>query len=190
MMWAEDAIKKLVADHKFESVLDIGCGDGSHSDYFKSHNKQVTSTDYNSRYPGCVVGDYNTIKFTQFDCVWVSHVLEHQLNVNLFLKKIKSELVDNGIICVTVPPLKNEIVGGHVSIWNAGLLLYNLVLAGFDCKNCSIKSYGYNISVIARSGNFSLPDLKYDSGDIDRLRPWLPSFCKERFNGIVDEWNW
>jgi hypothetical protein len=68
--------------------------------------------------------------------------------------------------------------------------VYNLVLAGFDCKNCSIKSYGYNISVIAYAGNFCLPNLKYDSGDINKLKSWLPEFCNEKFNGNISQWNW
>lgn len=190
MMWATDAIEKLIKDFRFDTVLDVGCGNGDHSEYFKLNHKDVTSTDYDSKYTNCIIGDYNNLVFGQFDCIWVSHVLEHQLNVNNFLKKIRSESKENGIICITVPPLKHEIVGGHVSLWNAGLLIYNLVLAGFDCKNCSVKSYGYNISVIANAGDLSLPHLKYDSGDIDRLKPWLPEFCNEKFNGNIAEWNW
>ena len=79
---------------------------------------------------------------------------EHQVNPNLFLKKIFNDLKEGGVLAITVPPLKHEIVGGHVTLWNAGLTMYQLVLAGFNCKNISIKSYGYNISVVLKKKVF------------------------------------
>jgi hypothetical protein len=184
------AAEKLIESYDFHTLLDVGCGDGAHSDFFKKNNKIVTSTDYQSNYSKCIIGDYNLLNFEEHDCLWVSHILEHQLNANNFLKKIRKDTKNEGIVCITVPPLKNNIVGGHVSLWNAGLLLYHLVLSGFDCKDCSIKKYKYNISVIARAANFEIPKLNYDSGDITLLNPWLPEFCDEGFNGDIDEWNW
>jgi hypothetical protein len=87
---------------------------------------------------------------SRFDCVWASHVLEHQLNVGLFLRKIFEVANEGAAVCVTVPPSQPKILGGHVSFWNAGLLLYNLVHAGFDCRDASVLRYGYDISVIIR----------------------------------------
>jgi hypothetical protein len=184
------AAEKLIESYDFHTLLDVGCGDGVHSDFFKKNNKIVTSTDYQSNYLKCIIGDYNLLNFEEHDCVWASHVLEHQLNTNNFLKKIRKDTKSEGIVCITVPPLKHNIVGGHVSLWNAGLLLYHLVLAGFDCKNCSIKKYKYNISIIAKAAVFEIPKLNYDSGDINLLKPWLPNFCEEGFDGDTDEWNW
>lgn len=187
---AGDAVEKLLSNYNFSTVLDIGCGTGTHSTIFKNYKKKVTSTDYYKRFPEVVEGLYQDLIFQPHDVTWASHVLEHQLNVNTFLKKVRKETKVNGYTCITVPPLKHSIVGGHVSLWNAGLLLYNLVLAGFDCSNASIKKYGYNITVIAQAKDFSLPKLSYDSGDITLLKPWLPKFCEEGFNGDIDEWNW
>lgn len=187
---SEEAIKKIVKDFDFETILDIGCGDGCHTRFFKDHGKIVTSTDYVSRFDGVIEGLYDELKFDAHDVTWVSHVLEHQLNVNSFLRKVRSETRTGGIVCVTVPPLKHSIVGGHVTLWNAGILMYNLVLAGFDCSHAKIKKYGYNITVIAKAETFDLPKLNYDSGDITLLKPWLPDFCHERFNGDISEWNW
>ena len=116
--------------------------------------------------------------------------MEHQLNVNHFLKKIFSCLKDDGILAITVPPLKEEIVGGHVSLWNAGLLLYNLILAGFNCKDASVKSYGYNISVIVKKKKAKLPNLKFDNGDIRDLAEFFPFNATEGFDGQIQEWNW
>lgn len=184
------AIEKLLSDYNFESVLDIGCGVGKHSEIFRNAGKRVTATDIADFYPDAVRGFYQDLKFEPHDVTWASHVLEHQLNVNQFLSKVRSETREGGYTCITVPPMKNSIVGGHVSLWNAGLLLYNLVLAGFDCKDARVKKYKYNITVIAQAKTFALPELHYDTGDIDRLKPWLPDFCQERFDGDIDEWNW
>ena len=76
--------------------------------------------------------------------------MEHQINVNSFLEKIRKDLKEDGFLCITVPPAKHKMVGGHVTIWNPLLLIYNVVLAGFDCKNVAVKKYDYNISLFLR----------------------------------------
>jgi len=37
-----------------------------------------------------------------------------------------------------------------LTLWNGGLLLYHLVLAGQDCADAVVASYGYNIAVIVK----------------------------------------
>jgi len=170
----------------FRSVLDVGSG-GVHADIFKNAGKEVTTINL---YNADVVGNYLHHDF-KVDCIWASHVLEHQPNPNLFLRKCFRDLNENGILAVTVPPLKHDIVGGHVTLWNAGILLYQLVLAGFDCAQASVKTYGYNISVIVKKKPFTMPKLSMDSGDIEKLYPYLP--IKEgldTFNGQIDEVSW
>lgn len=185
------AIKKLLSDYSFNTVLDIGCGDGTHTEIFREHNKTVTSIDLEPKMLGAIHGNYMRHDFAEQDCIWCCHVLEHQLNANAFLKKVHKELKDNGILAITVPPLKHEIVGGHVTLWNAGLLMYNLVLAGFDCSNIAIKTYGYNISVILKKKKISLPDnLHYDKADLEKLSHFFPDFVHQGFNGDIREYNW
>ncbi|MDO7172738.1 class I SAM-dependent methyltransferase [Mariniflexile sp. AS56] len=198
--FAGETLKKFITDFDFLTVLDIGSGEGKHSDMLKQNGKKVTSIDFgksiyfekrNDNHT-CVFGDYYTHDFgEQFDAIWASHVLEHQPNPNLFLKKIHNDLKEGGILAITVPPLKHEIVGGHVTLWNAGLLMYQLIMAGFDCSNISIKSYGYNISIILKKKSIaSYPDLSYDSGDILKLEKYFPMGTTEPFNGSIKELNW
>ena len=108
-------------------------------------------------------------------------------------------LIWGGVLAVTVPPYKPTIVGGHVSLWNAGLLLYRLVLAGIDCKDAHVKSYDYNISVIVeRKKDIDVTDrLSYDMGDIRAIREYLPSELKffpneydDPYYGNIKELNW
>lgn len=200
-----EALIKVISEYSFETVLDIGSGEGLHADYFERHNKKVTRVDlgdsiYFKKKPKQTIikGNYLDIKFeNQFDLIWVCHVLEHQLNVNFFLKKIKQDLKPNGVLCITVPPLKDRIVGGHLSLWNAGLLLYNLVLAGFNCEGARAKKYGYNISVILKNSDVELPNLEYDHGDINKLKHFFPKplynyseDMKEGFMGNIKYLNW
>lgn len=175
---------------QFDTVLDIGSGDGYHAKEFRKIGKNVVTLDIAP--PANFVADYMEInlKDFNFNLIWCSHTLEHQANPNLFLKKIFNELSDNGYLAITVPPLKHEIVGGHVTLWNMGILLYNLILAGFDCSEAKAKKYGYNISVIVRKKPAVLPRLKCDFGDIEVLSEFFPIPVHNGFNGDIEEINW
>jgi SAM-dependent methyltransferase len=169
----------------FHSVLDVGSG-GVHADILRDAGKDVTTINL---YDADIVGNYLHYDF-KVDCIWASHVLEHQPNPNLFLQKCFRDLNDDGILAITVPPLKHDIVGGHVTLWNAGILLYQLILAGFNCVKASVKTYDYNISVIVRKRPFDMPELKMDFGDIETLNPYFPMLAYNGFNGEIKELNW
>ncbi|GAF76880.1 unnamed protein product [marine sediment metagenome] len=108
-------------------------------------------------------------------------------------KKINFLLKENGILGIVVPPRKPSIVGGHFTLWNAGLLLYNLVMAGFDCSHyCKILQYDYNIGVIIKKKNIKKypANLSMDKGDIELLSYFFPFEVKHNFNGDIMKFNW
>jgi SAM-dependent methyltransferase len=183
-MWAIDAFQRLQHGYDFHTVLDVGCGSGEHASAFRALGKAVTCTDL------ATDGDYLDVELEPHDLVWCSHVLEHAPNTGLFLAKLVRDCRAGGILAITVPPLKPQIVGGHVSLWNAGLLMYRLALTGLDCRNARVKTAEYNVSVIVEKRLLPLPKLAWDSGDINSLRGHLPHWCIENFNGEVREWNW
>jgi len=189
-MFADQALQRLLKED-FETVLDIGCGKTKPATKeFRKHGKKVTSVDFFND-PEITQGDYNELPFNeQFDCIWASHVLEHQHNVQRFLRKINRDCKEGGWVAITVPPRKDEIVGGHVTLWNPGLLVYNLVLAGFNCRDCKIKMYDYNCSVIVKKKTADLGGLLYDNGEIQLLQRFLPPFFRHGVNGMIEEWNW
>lgn len=177
----------------FDTVLDIGSGVGWHAERMREAGKKVTEISLRPLRPGVInmrYEEFNLDRIMQFDCLWCCHCLEHQPNVNYFLTKMHHDLKPGGLLAVTVPPLKHQIVGGHLTLWNAGLLLYNLVLARFDCRLAMIKKSEYNITVIVRRKEIKLPELVYDSGDITALAPYLPPGLAEGFNGDIEELNW
>ncbi len=170
-MNGDKALERLLT-MPFESVLDVGSGDGRHAAVLASAGKDVTTI---SLQPGAMfVGDFLAYAGAPVDCIWACHVLEHQRNVGLFLDKCFGDLKDGGILAVTVPPQKPELVGGHLTVWTLGRLLYNLILAGFDCSKATVMEYGYNISVIVGKRKAELPKLKMDFGDIELLAPFFP----------------
>ena len=184
-MNADQALDKVLS-MEFQTVLDVGAG-GDHADTFRNNGKTVTTLNFTD---ADICSDFLTAKVGAYDLVWASHVLEHCPNPNLFLKKAYSCLNSGGILAITVPPLKHEIVGGHVSLWNPGLLLYHLVLAGFDCSEASVKEYGYNISVVLRKKQAKLPALSMDCGDIEKLARFFPFPAQHGFDGRLREINW
>ncbi len=186
-MRAQETFDALLS-RPFSDVLDIGSGDGTHALAFKDAGKRVTTI--NLYPPADYVGDYLGLVVRPHSCIWACHVLEHCPNPGLFLSKCFSDLKEGGWLAVTVPPRKDQIVGGHVTVWNAGLLLYNLILAGFDCREASVKSYGYNVSVIVQKRLARLPALKMDFGDIEALAEFFPMPVTHGFDGMVSEANW
>ncbi len=204
--FAEQALWRVLADYDFDTVLDVGGGAGEQAEIFIAFGKHVTSVDYGKsvyferRNPlrDVIVGDFNTLELPRrYDLVWCSHVLEHQLDAHRFLQRLHAATAEGGVLAITVPPAKSEIVGGHVSLWNAGLLLYRLVLAGFDCRQARVAQYGYNISVLLEKRSVQLPELAFDCGDLRRLRAWLPAALPYRpnalddpFDGDIERLNW
>jgi len=216
---AKQAIIKLIRDYSFDNVLDIGCGPKKHTKIFEHFNKKVVTCDMVEKHNPTFLDNFlnldNEIKNGSFDCIWASHTLEHQPNIAVFLKMIKEKLKDGGALAITVPPLKHQIVGGHVTLWNMGLLFYNLVAVGFDCSEAVGKFYDYDISVIVRKKDINWNDdkikkmeliystvddgvLTADGGDFYKLIkyfpkgiPWVPHGIDKSFNGaLVSVGNW
>jgi hypothetical protein len=197
-----EGFEKLVSEYEFEWVCDIGSGpEALHSQGFHGLGKMVQAIDHQmpaKDFPfPYVVNDYNRLENEpQYDCVWCSHVLEHQTNPGQFLQAIFTDLEDEGILALTVPPMRekartHELVGGHLTRWDAGLLCYNLVLAGFDCSQAIWKQYKYNITLIVEKKTIEYPQLHYDAGDIERLAKFMPEpFRTERCDGGITEWRW
>lgn len=164
-------------------VLDIGCGKGQHAEGFR---RVFAVQTVDLIHTADILGDYLDLRFlAPFDCIWASHVLEHQRNVGAFLDKCRKDLKEGGLLAITVPPRKDEIVGGHVTLWNSGLLLYNLILARFDCSEADVYVQDYDISVLVRKREIALPNLKMDNGDIDRLAAFFPFSVSEGFDGCA-----
>lgn len=155
----------------------------------------ISKNEYKHPLHSTIEGDFNkncSSLTNVFDAVWACHVLEHQRNVGLFLDNIHNILKPEGVLFVSVPPCKQSIVGGHLTVWNMGLLLYNLVLSGFNVKEGRFKKEGYNIFGVCKKSNIPIPKLNMDAGDLELLKEHWPTQypLKQNTSGIIDSINW
>jgi SAM-dependent methyltransferase len=183
--WGAHAALRMLSVHEFDTVLDIGSGEGEHKRFFEYFGKNVFSVDIVKT--ADYVGDFNQIHFDRkFDAVWCSHVLEHQRNVGFFLDKIFDVLIENGILAIVVPVHPRErLVSGHITSWSVPLLCYNLILAGFDCSEAEILST-YELSIIlkkrlAQHSELGKPSAHgADAGhEFDNLKSYFPFEAKQ-----------
>jgi hypothetical protein len=181
-----------------DTVLDIGAGGKMYTKMLQKRNFKVLTNGLRADHYD-FGGFYHEYDFPQkFNGLWARMILEHQLNVNLFLQKMHHDLLEGGALAIIVPPAKNEIVGGHVTLWNAGILLYNLVLAGFNCKDAMVRTNGYEISVVTKKISWTGEELSknivYDNGDIKTLSKFFPEIDGETvehgFDGAIGGLNW
>jgi SAM-dependent methyltransferase len=154
---AYEAVVELLNNLEFETLLDVGSGAGNHSAAFRWAGKLVTSLDVVDG--ADIKADLISADISGlFDVVFCSHVLEHQRNLGIFLDAVRRACKPDGIICITVPPeVAHHFVLAHPNQFNAGLLLYHLIMAGIDCSEASVLTYGYNVSVIVRNRSHPLP---------------------------------
>jgi SAM-dependent methyltransferase len=188
------ALHWLVENAEFQTVMDIGSGNGEYADELESRGKVVTRFDFGksraydaeTQLDKTVIGDFLTYEFERkFDCLWAAHVLEHTPEPQVFLRQMRKACKPDGWLAITVPPAKGELVGGHLTLWTPGMLLYHLILAGIDCSAAKVMRYGYSISVIVRnkSHDIDLSTLAWDLEDITRLAAAFPPGVRPRIDG-------
>ncbi len=117
-----------------------------------------------------------------YDGIWCSHVLEHIYDVHTFLSIIYKKLNVDGVLGLIVPPLKHNLVGGHINLFTPLTLVYNLILAGFDCSNpIAFGTLGYNNYIILKKkpSNISEIELISGKGDIEKLSHLFPYPVKQ-----------
>ncbi len=188
----------------FNRILDVGFGHGAASRFFRLKGKSVVAIDRDIKYrdaplevmkeAGIEIDESSFENFQpqgEIDAIWLSHVLEHTLDVGEFLRKSHSILSAEGWLFVMVPPFKHEVVGGHVTPgWNIGILMYVLLLSGFDIKNGHFVRHGYNICAFVQKGTVALPELCHDQGDIEKTQNLWPIEVRQGFDGNLTSVNW
>lgn len=197
-----EKIFKLFCTFPFKSVLDVGAGDAKSSLEFVKNRRQTDIIELSTSYyfkkkmknfNKIYIGDFVKKKFSKkYDAIYISHVLEHQENIKLFLDKVFSSLKKKGFLCIIVPPRKPFIISGHYNFFNQGLLCYRLVMSKFNCQKIKIITYDYNIGIILKKKEIKkFPKLRGDIGDLDKLKNYFPKKFRENrdflegFNGDI-----
>lgn len=202
---AQDALVKCLEDPKIQSVLDVGCGRGNAANIFAECGKEVTGIDFEKSdklSQKCkfelLIGDFEVYEFEKkYDLVWASHILEHQLEIKTFINKLFEVCKDGGKVAITVPESQpsGRVMAGHVTLWNAGMLLYCIIASGYDCRHAAVKTYAGNVSVIVPKERI---DYKGDYRDVSKLKEYFPKgldmganlWGDIQFDGNIKELNW
>ena len=150
ILYSHLTLLKLLKHFYFETVLDIGSHQQREARILRHVGKKVITVEIVPGYDSDYREDYLRIDFGQkFDAIWCSQVLEHQRNVGVFLEKIFNDLKESGVFALTVPfNLSPHLDFGHCNIFSPLIVLYHLVLAGFDCSRAAVKCYNNNIGII------------------------------------------
>ena len=165
------------------TVTDVGVGRGITSWVFLQRGYQVTGLSLKETSPTVFAHEKYThiqenlfdIDLPQADIVWASHVIEHMPNVGLFLEKCRSMTKIGGWFCVVAPSDPTSIiVDGHLTFWTPAHLIYNLVVAGFDCKDDVWHTDGRDIGLMVRRKDRPHIELNYDNGDLPALAAYFP----------------
>jgi SAM-dependent methyltransferase len=194
------AMLKLLKEHTFDSVLDIGCGDGREVELFRHVSSCVVgiNADPMPGFAADFLGDYMDYTAKEpFDVIWCSHVLEHIRNPGAFLEKIFRDLKDGGVLALSVPYHDfnagwDVLILGHHTRYHVPLLIYQLVSAGFDCRQLAYRVYCGQISVILQKAknNLRLETMAPFSAQVFE---WFPAAVQTK-NGIAhitaDRLNW
>lgn len=177
--------KHFVDNYEFDTVLDVGCGKGHLWPELKG--KDVTGVDIKPRKgKRKIQADFMEWDPPKtFDAVMCSHVVEHMPDTARFLTRLLGCVPEDGPFCIIWPPYKPFIVGGHVHVFNFGLILYNLVRLGFDCQEAKLAKCAYSEAVMGRKKTFEVPKLRHDRGDIKTLAPWFPFPAVQGFDGLL-----
>lgn len=191
---SEECLKRCIEDYDFVYAWDVGSGNGFHSSIMGRHGIESVKIDQtpNSDVVGKFPCSDELYLLKKPDLIWSSHCLEHQRNPGAFLDAAYFFLDDDGYLAITVPPMKHSIVGGHVTLWTEGLLIYNLILAGFDCSKARVGVYDYNISVIVQKPKekIDLSKITGGRGDIEILSEYFPFNVSHGFDGRFGNINW
>lgn len=205
---AEALIRSPVAGR----MLDIGLGSGRAANAFAEAGWSVSATGYDvdayrsdgaefaegiELHENIDICDMSVFPDEAFDVIWCAHVLEHVLDTGRALSEVRRVLKPGGTFYISVPPFKDEIVGGHVKPgWNVGLLMYVLAVTGFDVRSGAFVRHGYNIFGAVGRGAGPLPDrvLRFANGDLEVLQRYgrFPEdfAATQGFNGDLSAWNW
>jgi len=182
----------LIQKYKFKTAIDVGCGKGDFFKYLNDKKVNVEGTgidmmddkdliykDFN--YVNCNFSNYESDE--TYDLIFSSHTIEHNPDTESFIKNFFKLGDDKGLFCLIWPPPKPLIVGGHVHIFNLGLMLYNIIRTGIDCSKVEIFKSGYNLCIMGEYKKIEIKELTYNRFEIDILKKYFPFNARQAFDG-------
>lgn len=113
---------------------------------------------------------------------FVCERLEEQPNLEDYLVALREAVALDGPIALVVPNVHHELVNDHVNLFTAGTLIYNLVRAGWNCRDAEVNFDKRFINVIVRRLDLPEPWPR----TVDEAGRYMPfknvfQFCSSEF---------
>ncbi len=196
-------------DSNIRYIYDIGPGNGEFSKLMLDAGFEVTAignelekgtkdllSNKNFKFENKDLNDLSFWGYNRPEAIFASHVVEHLNNPFNFLLECNNRLVDNGSMCIIVPPFKDQVVDNHIFIgWNVGYLMSLLLRCGFNVRDGKFKQVDYNVAAIVEKGNHQ--HFYSDEPILTRHAYLFPEQIeaeirrnKEWFNGAIGSLNW
>jgi SAM-dependent methyltransferase len=190
----DEVTRYFVDRYSAASLLDVGCGSGPVWPIFVSKGVAVTGIDLvptslishevDGRPITYIEADFLRWRASRrYDAVYSSHTIEHAPDTERFLTGFFGTLAPGGAFCLIWPPPKPAVVSGHVHVFNMGLMLYNLVRLGVNCRSVEMVRCGYCLAIMGRYERFQVPLLTHNEGDLERLASFFPFRAYQGFDG-------
>jgi len=155
-------------------ILDIGCGSGTLGEKLRQQReRQIVGITYSQeeaelasgRLSQAICADLNSFDFSplgQFDCVIMSHILEHLYSPETFLQRLKRVLHPQSVIVVALPNVlfwrqRWEFLMGRWRYRDGGIM-DRTHFRFFNCQSSEelLESAGYEILTARYDGAFPL----------------------------------
>jgi hypothetical protein len=202
-MAAGPLLTRLLHDYRMRSVLDLGQPDLRRLALLAGDDRAVTAvadpavTVVSSPQVTLRREGPSSSEAGRFDCVLAVDLLQWQADPKAFLRMAHAQLVEGGVLALSVPALRYPQINGELSIWSGGLLLQHLVLAGFDCRKVKLLTLREEIYLLLEKASIEPTLLEGKPVSIATLRAHLPDALTYletpqglTFNGDVPDIGW
>lgn len=172
------AFDQLLATTSFRRILLANTPDATLAEALRSASKQVEEKTVAD-------SDETAASTSPYDVVWTS-ALHRVRNPGVFIDNLKKYLIPGGTLVINAPCANNALGSGNLTMWNAGLIIYNLVRAGIDCKHARVCTTKTIVSVIVTlTGRYVPPDISFNT-----LGDFFPIPIAQHFDGRISLVNW
>lgn len=192
-----DPIIQKLLEKDITSVLIVGVHTGKEAQVFIDAGKQVTGIDilppYRKGYTH-VRGKFEELTLPQVDCALSSHTLEHMENVGVVIKKYQEVVKPGGWLGLVVPGYSQDLFHvGHYTLWSPALLLYNLVVNGWDCREAQYYTTQNkkHIGILVPNNKIQLNEKEKGFDVWEEVKQYLPVEFRHGMNTwLNDRWDY
>lgn len=113
---------------------------------------------------------------------FVCERLQQQANLHDYLVALRCSVAYDAPVALVVPNAHHELVDDHLNLFTAGTLVYNLVRAGWNCREATVDFDKRHLNVLLRRVDVPEPWPQR----VDDIRPFAPfknvfQYCSSEF---------